>query len=81
MQGQGGGALQGAMFAQLLGMDPNNAASDELTLTAADLACCVARDVPTVEAFVERGVRPSEEALRLAEHAVPMMRCVWVGWG
>lgn len=34
----------------------------------------VARHIPTVEAFVERGVRPSPEALALAEHAVPIMR-------
>lgn len=65
--------FQGAMLG-MLGINTNNAASDEATLTAVDLACCVARDIPTVEAFLEHGVRPSEEALRLAEHAVPMMR-------
>ncbi len=45
-------------------------------LTAVDLACCVSRHIPTVEAFVERGVVPSPAALALAEHAVPIMR--WV---
>ncbi len=40
--------------------------------------CCpaVARHIPTLEAFLERGVRPSPEALALAEHSVPLMR--WV---
>ncbi|KAL4423236.1 hypothetical protein ABPG77_000028 [Micractinium sp. CCAP 211/92] len=45
-------------------------------LTAVDLAACVARHIPTLEAFVERGVRPSPEALALAEHSVPLMRAV-----
>lgn len=43
-------------------------------LTAVDLACCVARHIPCVEAFVEAGVAPSPAALALAEHAVPLMR-------
>ncbi|KAI7840478.1 hypothetical protein COHA_005779 [Chlorella ohadii] len=74
MQGQGAaGGFQAAMLG-MLGIDPAAAAADDATLTAVDLACCVARDIPTMEAFVERGVRPSAEALRLAEHAVPIMR-------
>lgn len=67
------------LMAPLLAMMGMGAGGDmppeDATLTAVDLACCVARHIPTVEAFVQRGVRPSEEALRLGEHAVPIMRC------
>jgi hypothetical protein len=43
-------------------------------LTAVDLAACVARRIPLVEAFVERGVRPSALALSRVELTVPLMR-------
>lgn len=69
MQGDEGAAA----LLNLFGADGAPAA-DGATLTAVDLACCVARHIPTVEAFVERGVVPSERALSLAEHAVPIMR-------
>ena len=69
--------LVGAMGAAMGGDAPHEGA----TLPAVDLACCVARHIPTVEAFVRRGVRPSEAALRLAEHAVPIMRCASGGGG
>lgn len=73
MQGQEAPDLPA--FIGMLAGGPPGAADDEATLTAVDLACCVARDIPTVEAFVQRGVLPSPMALRLAEHAVPLMRC------
>ena len=43
-------------------------------LTAVDLAACVARSIPVVEAFVEWGVRPSALALSRVERTVPLMR-------
>ena len=72
MQGEDPAALPG--FLEFLGGGPAGAAGGEPTLTAVDLACCVARDIPTLEAFVERGVLPSPAALSLVEHAVPLMR-------
>jgi hypothetical protein len=43
-------------------------------LAAVNLAACVARSIPVVEAFVEWGVRPSALALSRVERTVPLMR-------
>lgn len=72
MQAEGGAA---GMFPAFFDMGLA-APGAEATLTAVDLACCVARDIPCVEAFMGRGLRPSPAALALAEHAVPIMRRV-----
>jgi hypothetical protein len=72
MQGDNGPGMLPALM-QLF--NAGQLAEDTPRISAVDLACCVARHIPTVEAFVELGVRPSETALQLAEHAVPIMRC------
>lgn len=72
MQGDNGPGMLPAVM-QLF--NAGQLAEDTPRISAVDLACCVARHIPTVEAFVELGVRPSETALQLAEHAVPIMRC------
>lgn len=77
MQAEGGPAGMFPAFFDAL-MAPPDA---EATLTAVDLACCVARDIPCVEAFLGRGLRPSPAALALAEHAVPIMRRAAGGQG
>ncbi|KAI3438994.1 hypothetical protein D9Q98_001406 [Chlorella vulgaris] len=73
MQGDNGPGMLPALM-QLF--NAGQLAEDTPRISAVDLACCVARHIPTVEAFVELGVRPSETALQLAEHAVPIMRAV-----
>jgi len=73
MQVEGAEGLPPAL-ASLFGGGGDAGAQDEPSMTAVDLACCVSRHIPTLEAFLEAGVRPSEPALALAERAVPIMR-------
>ena len=74
MNAEGGADIMPAVMNLFNGGGGGGMEAGGPVLTAVDLAACVARRIPLVEAFVERGVRPSALALSRVELTVPLMR-------